>query len=384
MGCEEETGPQENTIWSESVSTFVTRNRGPLYSMIFPGTIRIRYFAASYGREASAIFGIIAIGFMISGLAFAPPAFETVVDETNPEDIRLELRTTGEVVQTTPSYTEGETVQDLPVYVERAVPVISLDSVLAAPEGTEATVEPQVVYQAYERGTDSAFWVKEDSLGREEATVSEDELTYTVPLNATRTRQELAAHSEAFGPEILVTATVKTVVTYDTGVYADQVSVSSPLEYSSKAYFISTDRIEVTETTEVEQTVVNPETTLSIAGVPITTHTVFFSIGGLLSALVGGALFISSNRLNPREVAEELHQMRYMEWISPVETLRFGSWESSFETHSIESLIDIAIDTDERVLYDEDKGLYFFGSGDTLYYYTKSDMSPEVREWLVF
>jgi len=91
---------------------------------------------------------------------------------------------------------------------------------------------------------------------------------------------------------------------------------------------------------------------------------------GLGLLVVAGIVAVSYRRGFDRQRLEQrVHELRYSEWIS-TGSIPDAFTETTISIDSLEGLVDVAIDTDNRVIHDGDHNVYVVVSGSAVYYYS--------------
>jgi hypothetical protein len=99
------------------------------------------------------------------------------------------------------------------------------------------------------------------------------------------------------------------------------------------------------------------------------------SVLGTLS--LAGAAFVSRRSSTDIEAARRaVHEQRYAEWISRGSIpMWIGEYHVSLDT--LEDVVDVAIDTNERVVHDEQRGLFAVVNDGVVYYYSDRGLWEE-------
>lgn len=104
-------------------------------------------------------------------------------------------------------------------------------------------------------------------------------------------------------------------------------------------------------------------------------HDSSYPVGLLLFGVVFGGAAVVISRLDPDEIdldvaMDDLHRRQYSHWISPG-TLPFDLDHEFVELESLENVVDVAIDTQERVVHDRRRDLFAVISENVVYYYSR-------------
>jgi hypothetical protein len=172
------------------------------------------------------------------------------------------------------------------------------------------------------------------------------------------------------GPRTLSTQ-LRLEVDYASALYEVQFRTTAPVQLTDTAYPIS-DTLSASAT--------RPHTSLRVVGEPpdIRTSAILGTLGILL--LVGGGFVIRFREgIDIEDLLTERDHARYEEWISQGE-FPTAADNKYTRIQSLEDLVDVAIDTDKRVIYDVDFDAYAVVDGDVVYYFAVDPQT--IDPWL--
>ncbi|AFZ74514.1 DUF5305 domain-containing protein [Natronobacterium gregoryi] len=325
---------------------------------------RFDLVAAKYGRGLAVVFLVVGLSALtLTGWAVATPETTTVTQEVGEERIETDVTTTATVVQDG-LWANGTTLESSPVYLYTDTPELTVTAETAVTDsGTpleEAAVEHDL-FLRYEAERDGeVFWSDHKGLD-DEPTVSaggQANTSATIDVRAVRERiLELEDTLTGVG-DISVSVGVETA--YDTRSNGGAESDTVPLELTGSAYWLD-------GTHEIEST--HPETaSVEIAESP---NVAVVGAGSFLAALslLGAVLVVSRSSTNVAAARKRIHRQRHDEWIS---TGSIPMWigEHNLELETLEDVVDVAIDTNERVVHDTQRDLFAVVNGDVVYYYS--------------
>jgi hypothetical protein len=286
-------------------------------------------------------------------------ATSTTTQDVDQETVATETTTSAVVVEDG-AWEEGTELEESPVYVTESTPELTLASETSVPTD-EATVthEVQLRHEATRDGT--VFWDETDQESRTSASVEDGFASSeaTIDVEAVRDRQtELEAEFDGVGT---ITTVVSVVAEYDTGTYEDELVVESPLETSEDAYWL-------------EETLADSSDHSNTAQVEVQESPSAATIGGLsliaALSLAGAAVVVSRGPVDVETARRAIHEHRYAEWISRG-SVPMWVGEYHLELDTLEDVVDVAIDTNERVVHDEQRDLFAVVNGDVVYYYAE-------------
>lgn len=321
---------------------------------------RLDLLIAEHGRTLTIVLvGIGLLALLATGWVAATPATSTTTQEVDQESVATETTTSAVVVEDGP-WEEGTELEDSPVYVLSATPELTLTPETSVPtDETSVTHEVQVHHEAERDG--SVFWEETEQQSRTSASVEDGVATSeaTIDVEAVRDRQtELEEEFDGVGT---IRTVVEVVVEYETGTYSDEQVLETALQTTEEAYWLEESLADSTEHSQTVQMEVQESPNTAV-------------IGGLslvaAIALAGAAVVVTRGPIDVDTARRSIHEHRYAEWISR------GSipmWVGDYHVglDSLEDVVDVAIDTNERVVHDEQRGLFAVVNGEVVYYYAE-------------
>jgi hypothetical protein len=268
------------------------------------------------------------------------------------------------VTRTNPIYETGTELRDRRAYFDRIAPFLAgrYSFRYAASGGGDVTVDVVLRLRVRSRGEGTVFWgsTRELNTARTPGTAPDRTVAVDYEFNMSRARARIDRAAETIGnspgdPEVLVEA--ETRMTGDVnGRPIDRTFVDQLRLVPDRDAFVVRSESEFTNSTARTESVAVPRTYSPIR-----------RLGGPLVALVGfgGAvglavarrreLFALSQRDRDRLVRDE-----YDEWLSEgsLPPSLTADAEGVIELSALVDLVDVAVDTDGRVLYDPSRDLY--------------------------
>jgi|APHM01.1.fsa_nt_gi hypothetical protein len=341
---------------------------------------RTKYLLTTYGQ-------IIAVALVIIGLAVAglgiqdyrnPPVEQTPPQEFDVQSFSVDTSYSAELVRETPLYDTNRLVNQ-PVYLLNLSPTLDLSTTLDLPENQPVDVELETFmrYEAAFEGEQFASDRRE--LSSVSQTVNDGQLTVNTTISIPDIQADLTAFSERLNGVGETSNTLQLTVAYESpqqegsGTYSGQLTDTTSIQFLDNAYFLPNqlgDSATDSQTTPGETVQQSPDLTgaLQFVGVGV----------GLL--LLGGGVFFWQSRITGLEELElQIYLDRYDEWISEGE-FPTGSESQYIYVSSVKDLVDIAIDTSGRVIYDVDVEALAVAEAGIIYYYTTDPQA--VSSWL--
>ncbi|MFC6716470.1 DUF5305 domain-containing protein [Natrialbaceae archaeon GCM10025810] len=320
---------------------------------------RLDLLIAKHGRTL--VFALVAVGvlsFAATGWVLATPETTTTTEAVGEEGVTSDVSTSAVVVEDG-LWEEGTRLEDSAVYMYDATPELTFEPRTTVPgdEG-EVTHELEVEYEASRDGR--VFWNDTDTVLEEDASVEDgvarSEATVDVAEVRNRTG-ELESRLDGVGS---VDVSLAFSVSYDDGTYSGDLTDSTALELTGDAYWLEESLSDDdTYPQTVEREVTESPNPLVVGGL---------SLLGTL-ALAGAAFVNSRSSIDVERARRAVHERRYDEWISRGSIpMWIGDHHVSLDT--LEDVVDVAIDTNERVVHDRQRGLFAVVTDGVVYYYS--------------
>ncbi|MFB6177822.1 MAG: DUF5305 family protein, partial [Halobaculum sp.] len=208
------------------------------------------------------------------------------------------------------------------------------------------------VYKAVRDG--DVFWSRTVPLGAGDGST-------TVSVSIPEVGADLADYRDAVGDAGRVRASLRVTSDYETDRYDDTLTATVPLTLGASWYRLAPTTVETHHSTPVvSERTVRPLSTAGYAAV---------GIAGLL-AWVGALAVVRRYRDAAPNDADraEVHADRYADWIS-TGTLPSDHDGPVVDLIDLEAVVDVAVDTGGRVVYDPATGRYAVFAGGVQYRY---------------
>jgi hypothetical protein len=357
--------------------------------MTTPLSLRFTYICGRYGRLLVASLVLVsAIGLASAAAsATAPPEQRRVAEQSDQQTVATTLESTATVTGPTSLYETGETLENKPVYLMAATPNVTLSAVTVVPTEEPVTVNQTVTLELAALRNAEVFWTERRTIANESKQVTDGQLETTGTLDVrSLTRERLAAVDAEASDVGRIQARVLVNTSYDTGVYEGQTNVSTPLEITDSAYELDTPQtVQESHARQVTRTVNASAggSEIAIAGSSLTVPNGVVPRGGVgVLALAAAALvWLTGRRIDDFETFRQRYEaVRYSEWISRGKIPETDSY-ARVPIETLVDLVDIAIDSEKRVIYDDSREVYAVVDGNLVYEFWEEDV-PE--RWYEF
>lgn len=334
--------------------------------MMETGTAKLRHlFATRRGTLRLVGTLLVVLGVLGVAITLAFPPTTSVTEITERATVETQTGTTATVDGDHELYDDGEMLTDQPVYVRGVTPTITVTERTRAPPGVAVEQELALVYEAT-TDDETVFRERRQTLATASGTIDgeNDVLETSATLEIAALAETLAAMREEVGDAGDVTVYLAIETAYEADDYTGSLTEREPLTVGEDSFAVpqvsaAADHHE-TETSEqpIADRVFQP--TVPELGTVVIPHTTpVFLIVGLVGAVTLFTLRRTRGLVDPDRARVEIHRRRYDEWISPgtlPETL--GEWTTDVSVESLEDLVDVAIDTETRVIYDPELDRY--------------------------
>lgn len=351
--------------------------------------LRFRYVCGQYGRllvAALVVLSAVAFAGAAAGVTDTTEPRRTTV-QTDQQAVQTSLAATATVTGNTTLYERGETVTDVPVYLLGATPNLTLRATADVPADRTVSVTQNVVLELAATRNDEVFWTERRELTSASQVTTNGSARTAVTLDVRRlARERLTAVRAATDDVGTVRTRILVNTSYDTGTYAGHTTLASPLSIADRAYEFDTPRTaqqnhsrSVTRTANAsvdEAGVAIPGTGSSVPG-----RSLLWAIVGL--GALGVAVFVRSvdRGIADFETFERRYErVRYAEWISRGTIPDTGSY-LRVPVETLVDLVDIAIDSEKRVVHDESRDMYAVVDGNIMYEFRPDETPGRMYEF---
>ncbi|WP_207591851.1 DUF5305 family protein [Halomontanus rarus] len=320
---------------------------------------RVDLTIARYGR--SLVIALVVIGVLATaatGWVVANPDTSTTTQQIGSDTVSTDLHTSAVVVQDG-LWEEGTELEDSSVYILNATPELTVEPRTSVPTD-EASVSHRLTLR-YEATRDGeVFWEETDVILDSNATVEDGVATSRATIDMAALLERKHELQREVGGVGSIDVTLDLAVEYDIGTAADEQSVSADVQLTERAY-------------SLEGALSDSKSHPRRAEVEVTESANPLLVGGLalLATIAFGAatLTVLRSPVDAEAARQKVHKRRYAEWISHGSIpMWIGDHHVSLD--SLEDVVDVAIDTHERVVHDRQRGLFAVVSDDVVYYYS--------------
>lgn len=325
---------------------------------------RAKLFLSEQGRVLSlvlAIAGVLCI--LASGYIFLTPVTETVTDQVDQETFATNVETSAIVTRNSTLYERGTQLQNRSAYFTTATPNLTLAVRTKAPADEPATLRHQLTVAIVGLRDGRSFFEQRRTLIEQEGTVTDGTFSSEETINISSIRQGLREKQEEVGGVGQFQIRILLNVSYKTDSYQGTLTENTSLILSGNSYYLEQPlQTEQTRTTTNTDTVQRSPTMLEYGGIGV--------LGTILFALSAVVVRIS-RMVDPESLRVNIVHDSHQEWISKGE-FPTESNKQYISILTLDDLVDVAIDSSRRVIYDPDLDAYAVIDGDEIYYYAQN------------
>lgn len=341
---------------------------------------RAKHQVALYGRTVSVIFllvGLLAIGGGVY-VYLTPSVEEVPPQQTDVRDFEASVQHSAVVVNSTELYEEGRRLEGQPRYFFRTTPILDLSAVATVPDDRPVSVSHRLVLTIRATAGERAFFERQRVLAAEEATVDDGRFVVNASMNASSVQQEASRIQDEVGTLGTVSTQLVLRTTYETestqgDTYQGTLSSRSTVQFADQGYWLEGNlSTSTTESTTVGGGVRQQDPNMALVGGLALLGLVALGLAGLFT-------YWSSRKVDLEELKMRIDRSQYSEWISEGD-FPSGQGKQYVYIESLEDLVDVAIDTNKRVIYDPEIETYAVADGAMIYYHAADPRS--VSSWL--
>lgn len=335
--------------------------------------VRAKWVIAQYGIPIAvvvALAGVVALGGALS--VYTSPSTQKVIETIDQQHFETEMTTSAVVTGETGLYQQGTTLRDRPAYFYNATPQLDVRVRTTVPDDRAVAVEQRLVLRHVAERAGQPFWETRRVLATADRTIESGETTMNATLEMPAVQKRVAERREEIGGVGTYRTELRLQTAYRTETADGELTPTATMVLTDRAYWLEGDFVanETHPRTEI-RTVTRPPAigeALVLGG---------FGVGLLLLAV--GVAALQRREFDLDTIEMEITRSRYEEWISRGE-IPTKAEKQYIPIDTLEDLVDIAIDSNKRVIYDTAYETYGVVDDDLVYYYTEGD--GEFGEWL--
>lgn len=342
------------------------------WGTLLPGALKCKLICLRHGRTVVALLGVVGVLLLGCGAyAGLAPGTEMVTEERAAQTVSADTNVSAVVGPNSSLWAPGTRLENRPAYILQDSPEATVNASVGVSDGELTDADPAFTleYRAVRDG--ETIWRESRPLA---AAVEHDAngLTAVTTVNVSTVAERIDARKEAVGRAAKVRASIVFEIPYETRRYDGTLRTEFPITVDGAAYELDPASASETRTTTTQ--VERP----ADPNVPLTAALLLIGAVALVGS--GGAYRVTrgSSAADLPALEREIEHARYAEWISRGE-FPTGVDREYVRLESVDDLVNLAIDANSRVVYDQERDAYAVVTSDVVYYV--GDRAAVVPEW---
>ncbi|QCJ45983.1 DUF5305 family protein [Haloprofundus sp. MHR1] len=357
---------------------------------MIPGIHKLRYLLATQsGRIFRICIALTLISILGAGITFTSPPTTEVTTTTDRQTIETAINSRATIEHDSALYSQGETLSNMPVYPRSSAPTVIVSAVTNSSSGApvQGTQRISLVYEA-ETSSGETFWKQTQRLQKTNVATPSQRVVSSAPVNISAVDQRVAQLESEIRDAGRVYVYLQVDSQYSTDTYEGLLSDRGEIVIRDGSYEI--EHISMQNEHRTTENQIQPlsskvfSLSLPILGLVVVPHTTLVFVLVALSGAVGSvATVVYADDCDPERERAALHKARYAEWIS-AGTLPQNLTHQAVQIETLEDLVDVAIDSEKRIVYDVSQSRYAILDGEIVYIYQDGEPLTEAEDSFEF
>lgn len=335
-------------------------------------TTRLKRLLSSWGWLIALVLAVSSVAaFAGAWTVYTSPQIETVTEQRNQQSFTSEVSTSAIVTGNTTLYTPGSRLVDMPVYLTGATPNVTLRVQTSTPEDRPTRVQHQLtlVFEATREG--EPFFTRERPVVNLTQQTRNGTVSAAGTVNMSSVATEVAGIREEIGTVGTFQIRLQLRTAYRTNAYEGELTASTPIQLTEGSFWLSQPLADSASQSRTVTREIRQPVNLTLVGGLVGV--------GVLLLLGAGGMGVLWRRIEVEVAETELAHSQFEDWISSGE-FPTGTDKKYISINTLEDLVDIAIDSNKRVVFDTSLEVYAVVDGDLVYYYSADPFS--IDAWL--
>jgi hypothetical protein len=334
--------------------------------------LRFKHALATNTRAivvACVVVALVSSTMLMTGFVTEASALSPLADDESEavsfHAASVEQHATVTVENDTDAYDAGETLRDASLYPLGNATAPTVRAAASVDRGTLDRLNLTLSYAATRAGEGSAaFYTKTVELAAADQPGSAANVSARLPITEVFATQ--ADLEDEFGNGVTVSVAVSTTATYSYETPAGrtvtrELETGGAIEPVGNLYALPTGSDRATH---------RPGAPVDASG-GVSPFVNWLAVVALLSAVVFGvATTVSDRYIDATEVAREIQWQRFRDWVTEVESYTPQGDVNTVEVTNLNDLVNLAIDTNQRVLFHRPVEEYIVVDDDVMYKFT--------------
>jgi hypothetical protein len=323
---------------------------------------RLRLVLGTNWQVLLVVLGVVALAtFAGAATTYQDRPMETRSVDVDQQAVVTNTSHRARVVREDGLWPKGTALENKPVYIRNDTPAVRTTARTRVTGADTARIRHVWRLTISITRDGESFYAESRVLANESYDATSARTTATVDVEEVVRR--VANVSERARGAGTVGVTLGLAVSYRTGAgYSGTETYSAPLALQGETYAIDGEmggRTSHSSTARMQ--VAQPRDWGPILGMTL--------LGLVALAVAGVVVAADPSEIDVERARIDLHRTRYEDWISPG-VIPMGISQQFVKLETIEDVVDVAIDTNERVVYDRRRDLYAVMSENVVYYFS--------------
>ena len=339
---------------------------------MIPGIVRLKLAIVRQARWLMIALALLSLVTIVgTGYTVANPPTKTVESQVHQQTVTTSVDTVAVVTEPGSLWTVGTRLENRPFYPLSGAPNATFRVTTAAPQADELRVHHRLTLVFFAERDGAEIWRTERPILDESTRIRGQPATSAVTLHIPALIEEMAGYNQKLKGVDTTDALLRLNSTYATDRYEGSFTSSSTFRIEQPGYWLesSLDSDRSHSTTVTNKVEDPPEDIWVGAGVVV----------GLLAGLGAAGVNRYRRQVNPVELKHHLDRQRFDEWISRGR-IRQPIGGQDVAMISLHDLVDVGIDSKERVIYDPDRELYAIMNDGMMYYFDPRETEADLSE----
>jgi hypothetical protein len=337
---------------------------------------RPKYVLVEYGAVIAAVLAIAGVAALGGAWMASQPSTNTVQEPVFQDDVSTTTDETAVVTDDLPldEINEGDTLRNQDRYLLGLTPNLTLTVNSSLPEGRMVNITHTLTLRHQATVADGGTLGRNTTVLINESGTTNGTFSTAETINPQSIRTGRRLIGSNFSSAVDVSSELLLDVAYEVDgdvSYSGSMGASAPVVVGEDTYYVDGDlSTSQTEQRMESRTIKSSPNPLSYLGLGV--------VGVLALAAAAGSVLLRRD-IDAEGIRTRIYRNRYNEWISRGE-IPTGTDKRYVRINELEDIVDIGIDSNKRVIWNEEYDIYAVVDGDVIYYYTAG--SAEIDDWL--
>jgi len=337
---------------------------------------RPKYVLIEYGAVIAAVLAIAGVAALGGAWMASQPSESTTQETVFQDSLATTTDESAVVTSDVPleGINEGDRLRNQDRYLLGATPNLTLAVNSSLPDGRIVNVTHRLVVRYQATIAEGGVLGRNTTVLINESTTTNDTFSTTATIDPESIRAERDRIQSELGGAVDVSSDLLLDVTYEVDgdvSYDGSMSASAPIVVNAESYYVDGDlsASRTEQQTETRTVEISPDP-LGYLGLGVV---------GVLALVAAAGSVLMRRDIDAEDVRTRIYRSRYEEWISRGD-IPTGTEKRYVRIDELEDIVDVGIDSNKRVIWNEEYDIYAVVDGDIVYYYAAG--SADIGDWL--